>query len=72
MNIYFIHEINLWAYTQGVDFTLRNFLFGVLKLTKNADFEKYKYSGYGTDGIEFGKNVIIFGDDMQYEFLCAC
>ena len=45
--------------------------FGAVKLTKNAGFDKYKYSGYGTgfnsignfllsDGSEFGKNVIIF------------
>ena len=24
-----------------------NSLFGAIKLTKNADFDKYKYSGYG-------------------------
>ena len=27
---------------------LRNSLFGAAKLTKNADFGKNKYSGYGT------------------------
>ena len=57
------------------DFTLSNCLFGPLKLTKNADPDKYKYSGYGmgfdsrseflfTDG-SYGQNVIIFGDDMS-------
>ena len=29
------------------DFTLNNCLFGSVKLTKNADLDKYKYSRYG-------------------------
>ena len=44
-------------------------------LTKNADFDKYKYSGYGTgfdshgsfslsNGSGFGRNVIIFSANM--------
>ena len=31
----------------NTDFTLNNCLFGSAKLTKNADPDKYKYSGYG-------------------------
>ena len=27
--------------------TLENCLFGAVKLTKNTDIDKYKYSGYG-------------------------
>ena len=55
--------------------TLINTLFGAVKLTKNADIEKYKYSGYGIgfDGHRFyshpsagtGRNLIIFGVDMS-------
>ena len=55
--------------------TLANALFGAVKLTKNADIDKYKYSGYGIgfDGRRFyshpsgatGRNVIIFGVDMN-------
>ena len=30
------------------DFTLGSCLFGSVKLTKNADLDKYKYSSYGT------------------------
>ena len=50
-------------------------MFGAVKLTKNADIDKYKYSGYGIgfDGTGFyshpsggtGRNVIIFGVDMS-------
>ena len=51
-----------------------NSLFGGVKLVKNADIGKYKYSGYGI-GFDrrgtfsvangFAKNVIIFGVDMS-------
>ena len=51
-------------------------MFGAIKLTKNVDLDKYKYSAYGIgfdaggvfilfNGREFGKNVIIFGADMS-------
>ena len=75
--------INLYiSYTLGpqlkhlkTNFTLCNCLFGSVKLTKNADPDKYKYTGYGigfdsrseflfTDG-SYGKNIIIFGVDMN-------
>ena len=57
------------------DFTWGNCLSGSVKLTKNGDPGKYKYSGYNT-GLDFrsellftdgsyGKNVIIFGADMS-------
>ena len=58
----------------NTDFTLNNCFFGSVKLTKNANLDKYKYSCYGirfdfrlefsfTDG-SFGKNVFIFGANM--------
>ena len=51
-------------------------MFGAAKLTKNANFDKNKYSGYGigfdthgtlslTYGREFSKSEIIFGADMS-------
>ena len=58
----------------NTNFTLGNCLFESVKLTKNSDLDKYKYTGYGigfdsgsgflfTDG-SFGKIVIIFGADI--------
>ena len=53
---------------------LVNCLFGAVSLTKNADIDKYKYSGYGIGfdrdnvcsvGNRFGRNVIIFEVDMS-------
>ena len=55
--------------------TLENSLFGAVKFVKNADIDKYKYSGYGigfdrrgtfSTANGFGKNVIIFGVDMSF------
>ena len=55
--------------------TLKNCLFGAVTLTKNADINKYEYSGYGIGfdrksnfsfpGTGFGQNVIIYGVDMS-------
>ena len=54
---------------------LKNCLFGVVTLSKNADIDKYGYSSYGIgfDGKSsfsfpnngFGQDVIIFGVDMS-------
>ena len=76
VNIYIIYEIKLWQFNVGKDFELKDSLFGAVKLTKNADPDKYKDSGYGTgfdapekfslsDGNGFCKNVIIFGANMS-------
>ena len=45
--IYIVHKINFWPFQQSADSALGNSFFGAVLLTKNAGFEKYKYSGYG-------------------------
>ena len=45
--MYIVYESNLWNYVSSSDPTLRNSLFGAVKLVKNADIDIYKYSGYG-------------------------
>ena len=47
VNIYIVYE--LIFSTRGYDdyTTLENCLFGAVKLTKNVDIDKCKYSGYG-------------------------
>ena len=47
VNIDIVYEINLWPFTVGQYFTLRNSLLRAVKLTANADLDKYKYSDYG-------------------------
>ena len=75
VNIYIVYEINNEDNTVISDPTLENCLFGTVTLTKNADIDKYGYSGYeiGFDrkwsfsfsSGGYGQNVIIFGDDMS-------
>ena len=71
VNIYIVYKIAS-DYKDIKNPALENCLFGSFKSTKNADIDKYGYSGYGIGfdreisfsfGNDFGKNVIIF-----YEF----
>ena len=71
---FYICKISLWPYNVGTDFTFLNSLFNAAKLTKNADPNKYSYSGFGvrfdvlgffslTNGSGLCKTIIIFGVD---------
>ena len=73
VHIYVVYEITNFNGINSYP-TLTNALFGAVKLTKNADFDKYKYSGYGIGfdgkgfyliGNEIGRNVIIFRVNMD-------
>ena len=74
VNIYIVYELAASS-SHDSDPTIKNCLFGAVTLTKKADIEKYKYSGYGI-GFDrrsnfsfpsggFGQNVLIFGADMS-------
>ena len=74
VNIYIVYEISKKDSISNYP-TLENCLFGAVRLTKNPDINKYKYSGYGigsdkegefsfgTSG--FGRNCIILGADLS-------
>ena len=75
INLFIVYGLDSWPRDLKTDFTLGGCLFGGVKLTKNADPDKYSYSGYGIglntcgqyslpDNI-LGKNLIIFGVDMS-------
>ena len=74
VNIYIVYELGASS-SHINDPTLKNCLFGAVTLTKNADIDKYGYSGYGIGfdrrgsfsfpGGGFGQNVVIFGADMS-------
>ena len=74
INFYTVYEITS-NFNASIYSTLENCLFGMVKLTKSADIDKYRYSGYGI-GLDrkgffshpsggTGRNVIIFGVDMS-------
>ena len=47
LNIYNVYKISDWNHRYDDYLTLVNSLFGAVKLTKNANGDKYKHSGYG-------------------------
>ena len=73
--MYIVFETKSWPYNNGNNFTLRNSLFGGVKLTKNPDPDKYSYPGYGIlcdatgpfslSSGGFIKNAVIIGADMR-------
>ena len=75
VNIYIVYVLGASS-SHINDPTLKDCLFGAVTLTKNADFDKYGYSGYGIrfdrrsslsfPRIVFGQNVLIFGVDMSF------
>ena len=74
VNIYIVYELGASS-SHNNDPTLKNCLFGAVTLTKNADIDKYGYSGYGTEFDKrssfsfpvggFSQNVLIFGVDIS-------
>ena len=63
VNIYISYEI-VGGFS-GYNYpTLQNALFGAVKLTKNADIDKYGYSGYG---IEFDGRGYLSHPSMDME-----
>ena len=74
VNIYIVYELT-GSNTDDNNSTVKNSLFGPVILTKNANFDKHQYSGYGI-GFDsrgsflfqvgwFGRNLITFGVDMS-------
>ena len=73
--LFIVHKLDTWSQDLNPDFTLKDCFLGSIKLAKNADPDKYVYSGYdigfnshsefsSPDG-NVGKNVIAFGVDMS-------
>ena len=77
VNIYIVYELGASG-SNDSDITLKNCLFGAVTLTKTADIDKYRYSGYGIGfdrrtafsfaSSRFGQNVLVFGG--RHEFFC--
>ena len=66
INIFIVYEIRFWPFNRNFDFTLGNYLFRSVKLTKNVYFDKYIYYGYGI-GFDVNRNpfsYFLLGDDI--------
>ena len=77
VNIYIVYELGASSFHID-DPTLKHCSFGAVTLTKNANTDKYGYSGYGIgfdrrgsfsfSGGGFGQNILIFGVDMTFTY----
>ena len=47
INFFIVYELDTCSWDLNSDFPLKDCLFGGFKLTKNADPDKYVYTGYG-------------------------
>ena len=75
VHLFIVYELGKWLQNLNVKFSLKDYLFGAVKLTKNSNPNKYSYSGYGIGfecrslfsfpNFDWGKNSIIFGIDMS-------
>ena len=60
VNIYVVYKLDPISSTRNTDYTIQNALFGAMKITKNTDYSKNNYTGYGLcfdEGDEFGHTV---------------
>ena len=74
LNIYVVYELG--ASSSHINNPTLNCLFGAVTSTKNADIDKYGYSGCGIGfdrkgsfsfpSVGYGQNVLIFGVDMSF------
>ena len=71
VNLFIVYELDKQSKNVNAEFTLKDCLFGNVIINKNADPDKYFYSGYGIrfdsrspfsiPNFDWGKNVIILG-----------
>ena len=60
VNIYVVYKLDPISSTRNTDYTIQNALFGAIKITKNTNYSKNNYTGYGLcfdEGAEFGHTV---------------
>ena len=75
VNLFIVYELDTWSHGLNADFTLKYWLIGSVKITKNADTDKYPHSGCGVEfdswslfsipSFDWGKNIVIFGVDTS-------
>ena len=74
VNVFIVYKLDVWSRDLNAGFTLNDCLLETVKLTTNAEQNKYSYSGYSVGFASHsrslisnsrGKNVIIFGKDNR-------
>ena len=67
-----VYELDTWLEDLTSDFTLKDCLFGSIKLATNADPDKYLYTGYG-NGFDSHSEFSLPDGSMGnwYDLICA-
>ena len=66
VNFFVVFELDTYSVDLSTDVTLKDYLFGSIKLTKTADADKYKYIAYGIGLIRVqNSDCFTFGVDMN-------
>ena len=77
LNLRTVYELNTWPRNPTKNFTLKDSLFGTVKLVRNKIKSKFTYNGRGIafDGEgswsfddDFARNVVIFGVDNSSSY----
>ena len=61
VSLYTVYELDMWSEDLNANFTLQDCLFGNVRVTKNADPNKYLYSGCGV-GFDFHSLISLPND----------
>ena len=79
INLYMSYKLGLQLRNSNKDITLSNYLFGSVKLNKNPNIDRYRYTGYsiGNDSCSeflftdrsYGKKIHYFWS--PYELICT-
>ena len=74
-NLFIVYKLDKWLQDLNTDFTVKDCLFGNVKITKNSNPDKYCYSGYEIEfdscslfsipNFDWSKKVTVFGVDMS-------
>ena len=70
LKLYIVYELATWPRNPTNNFTLKNFLFGTVQLTRNPDKSKVTYNGWG---IAFDRKVFSsFDNDIAKNVTVFC
>ena len=70
VNLYIVYELNIWSKDVNAEFTLKYRLVGNGRIAKNAEPNKYLYSGCGI-GFD-SRSLISLPSDGGKNVICAC
>ena len=66
MNLFIAYKLDAWSLDLKVNFALKDYLFGAVKLTKNHDQDKISYFGQGLDETMLNIPLLLKGQNSFF------